>query len=218
MASRPLLITIIGALYALLGIVMLALGALTFAGGAVGGEVAAGAVGGGTVAVIGLIYIIIALGFLKGWKLWWYLGVIFAINGAEWIDSLGVPTLALLIFVTLFTAVLNFLMPSHAAKIGFMGPIIVPLFMMLNISPEATYLAYRIGDSITNCITPMMAYFVLILSLAQRYNRKVGMGTMISNLVPYSVFYMITYLVLLVIWYVFDIPLGPGTGFEYIMG
>ena len=81
MASRPLLITIIGALYALLGIVMLALGALTFAGGAVGGEVAAGAVGGGTVAVIGLIYIIIALGFLKGWKLWWYLGVIFAILG-----------------------------------------------------------------------------------------------------------------------------------------
>ena len=81
MASRPLLITIIGALYALLGIVMLALGALTFAGGAVGGEAAAGAVGGGTVAVIGLIYIIIALGFLKGWKLWWYLGVIFAILG-----------------------------------------------------------------------------------------------------------------------------------------
>ncbi len=81
MASRPLLITIIGALYALLGIVMLALGALTFAGGAVGGEAAAGAVGGGTIAVIGLIYIIIALGFLKGWKLWWYLGVIFAILG-----------------------------------------------------------------------------------------------------------------------------------------
>ena len=81
MASRPLLITIIGALYALLGIVMLALGALTFAGGAVGGEAAAGAVGGGTIAVIGLIYIIIALGFFKGWKLWWYLGVIFAILG-----------------------------------------------------------------------------------------------------------------------------------------
>ena len=81
MASRPLLITIIGALYALLGIVMLALGALTFAGGAVGGEAAAGAVGGGTIAVFGLIYIIIALGFLKGWKLWWYLGVIFAILG-----------------------------------------------------------------------------------------------------------------------------------------
>lgn len=81
MASRPLLITIIGALYALLGIVMLALGALTFAGGAVGGEAAAGAVGGGTIAVFGLIYIIIALGFFKGWKLWWYLGVIFAILG-----------------------------------------------------------------------------------------------------------------------------------------
>lgn len=166
----------------------------------------------------GYILVAIFAGQLMQYFSWTNLGVIFAINGAEWIDSLGVPTLALLIFVTLFTAVLNFLMPSHAAKIGFMGPIIVPLFMMLNISPEATYLAYRIGDSITNCITPMMAYFVLILSLAQRYNRKVGMGTMISNLVPYSVFYMITYLVLLVIWYVFDIPLGPGTGFEYIMG
>ena len=80
-ASRPLLITIIGALYALLGIVLLALGALTFAGGALGGEAAVGAAGGGAIAVFGLIYIVIALGFLKGWKLWWYLGVIFAILG-----------------------------------------------------------------------------------------------------------------------------------------
>lgn len=80
-ASRPLLITIIGALYALLGIVLLALGALAFAGGAASGETALGAAGGGAIAVFGLIYIVIALGFFKGWKLWWYLGVIFAILG-----------------------------------------------------------------------------------------------------------------------------------------
>ena len=80
-ASRPLLITIIGALYALLGIVLLALGALAFAGGAASGETALGAAGGGAIAVFGLIYIVIALGFFKGWKLWWYIGVIFSIIG-----------------------------------------------------------------------------------------------------------------------------------------
>lgn len=80
-ANRPLLITLIGVLYALLGIAMLALGAITFMGGATSGEIEIGATGGGAIAVVGLIYIIIALGFFKGWKLWWYLGVIFAIIG-----------------------------------------------------------------------------------------------------------------------------------------
>lgn len=166
----------------------------------------------------GYILVAIFAGQLMQYFAWTNLGAVFAINGAEWIQSLGVPTLVLLLLVSLFTAILNFLMPSHAAKIGLIGPIIVPLFMMLNVSPEATYLAYRIGDSITNCITPMMAYFVLILSLAQRYNKNVGMGTMISNLVPYSVFYMITYFVLLSVWYILDLPLGPGTTFHYILG
>lgn len=80
-ASRPLLITIIGVLYALAGIAMLALSAIVFIGDAASGETGLGAIGGGAGAIVGLIYIIIALGFFKGWKLWWYLGVIFAIIG-----------------------------------------------------------------------------------------------------------------------------------------
>ena len=130
----------------------------------------------------------------------------------------GPLVFALLVFVVLFTALLNFLMPSHAAKLAFMGPVLVPLFMMFNVSPEATYLAYRIGDSVTNAITPMMGYFVLILAWAQRYKKDVGMGTLISNLLPYSVWYLVTYLVLMAVWYFLGLPLGPGVGFAYGLG
>lgn len=166
----------------------------------------------------GYILVAVFAGQLMQYFSWTNLGIICAINGADWIQSLGVPVFALLVFVVLFTALLNFLMPSHAAKLAFMGPVIVPLFMMLNVSPEATYLAYRIGDSVTNAITPMMGYFVLILAWAQRYKKDVGMGTLISNLLPYSVWYLVTYLVLMAVWYFLGLPLGPGVGFAYGLG
>lgn len=166
----------------------------------------------------GYILVAVFAGQLMQYFSWSNLGIIMAINGANWIQSLGVPTFVLLLFVVLFTCILNFFMPSHAAKLGFMGPILVPLFMMLSVSPEATYLAYRIGDSVSNAITPMMAYFVLILAWAQKYKKDVGMGTMISNLLPYSVWYLVTYVVLLAIWYYLGLPLGPGTTFAYTIG
>lgn len=171
----------------------------------------------GYASLAGYILVAVFAGQLMQYFAWTNLGVILAINGANWLKGLGVPVFALLLFVTIFTAALNFLMPSHAAKLAFMGPVLVPLFMMLEVSPEATYLAYRIGDSVTNAITPMMAYFVLILSFAQRYKKDVGMGTMIANLLPYSVSYFITYVILMAIWYFLGLPLGPGVGFGYML-
>lgn len=172
----------------------------------------------GYASLAGYILVAVFAGQLMQYFAWTNLGVILAINGANWLKGLGVPVFVLLLFVTIFTAALNFLMPSHAAKLAFMGPVLVPLFMMLEVSPEATYLAYRIGDSVTNAITPMMAYFVLILSFAQRYKKDVGMGTMIANLLPYSVSYFITYIILMAIWYFLGLPLGPGVGFGYMLG
>lgn len=166
----------------------------------------------------GYILVAIFAGQLIQYFSWTNLGAISAINGAEFLKGTGVPTFALLLATVLFTCLLNFVLPSHAAKIALMGPILVPLFMMLNVSPEATYLAYRIGDSMSNAITPMMPYFVLILGWAQKYKKDVGMGTLMSNLLPYSLAYGVAYIILLAIWFFLDLPLGPGSTFSYILG
>ena len=166
----------------------------------------------------GYILVAIFAGQLSQYFSWTNLGIISAINGANWLQSIGVPTFVLFVFLMVFTSLLNFLMPSHAAKLAFMGPVLVPLFMMLGVSPNATYLAYRIGDSVSNAITPMMAYFVLILSYAQKYKKDIGMGTLIANLLPYSLFYFVAYLVLFAIFYFCGIPLGPGAGWAYVIG
>ena len=172
----------------------------------------------GYTALAGYILVAIFAGQLIQYFAWSNLGLVTAINGAEFLKSSGIPTFGLLLATVVFTIILNFLMPSHAAKLALIGPILVPLFMMLNISPEATYLAYRIGDSISNAITPMMAYFVLILAWAKKYKSDAGMGTLIANLLPYSVSFAIVYIILLTIWYFLKLPLGPGAGFEYIIG
>ena len=124
----------------------------------------------------GYILVAICAGQLIKYFEWSNLGIIFAVNGAEFLKNSGVPTFILLLLTVLFTMVLNFLMPSHAGKLAFIGPILVPLFMMLGVSPAATYLAYRIGDSVSNAITPMMAYFVLTIGYVQKYKKDAGMG------------------------------------------
>ena len=146
---------------------------------------------------------------------WSNLGVIFAINGAGFLSSVGVPKFVLIILVILFVMILNFLMPSAAGKIAFMAPVLVPLFMMMDISPAASYLAYRIGDSVTNAITPMLAYFVLMVGYCQKYKKDVGIGTLIASLLPFSVWFLIGFLSLLSIFYFFNLPIGPDAYIHY---
>lgn len=144
---------------------------------------------------------------------WSNLGIISAITGANFLKSIGAPVFLTLIFTILFVILLNFFMPSHAGKLGFVAPVFVPLFMFMNVSPAATYLAYRIGDSVSNAITPMMAYFVILLGYAKKYKKDVGMGTLIANLLPYSIAFFIVYVGLFTIFYFFNLPIGPGAYF-----
>lgn len=165
----------------------------------------------------GYILVAICAGQLIKYFEWSNLGIIFAVNGAEFLKNSGVPTFILLLLTVLFTMALNFLMPSHAGKLAFIGPILVPLFMMLGVSPAATYLAYRIGDSVSNAITPMMAYFVLTIGYVQKYKKDAGMGTLIANLLPYSLCFAVVYIGLMAIFYFFHLPIGPGSTFQYMM-
>ena len=115
-----------------------------------------------------------------------------------------------MIFLILFSAVINLLMGSASAKWTILAPVFVPMFMLLGYSPELTQVAYRIGDSCTNLVTPLMSYFAMIVVYVRRHDEDCGIGTLIATMLPYSLCFLIGWSLLLVIWMVFGLPLGPG--------
>ncbi|MDR1521136.1 MAG: AbgT family transporter [Planctomycetota bacterium] len=163
----------------------------------------------------GYILVSVFVGQLISFFSWTNLGIICAIQGADLLRSMGATPLILMICTALFIMFLNLFMTSHAGKLGFVAPVFVPLYMFMDIHPVAAYLAYRIGDSASNAVTPMMPYFAVLFGYAQRYKKDIGMGTLIANLLLYTITFFLVYIVLLIVWYAFDLPLGPGSSFNY---
>jgi aminobenzoyl-glutamate transport protein len=143
---------------------------------------------------------------------WTNLGIIIAIKGAEFLKSIGLTGIPLILAFILVAAFLNLFMGSASAKWAIMAPVFVPMFMLLGYTPELTQTAYRIGDSTTNIITPMMSYFALIVAFAQKHKPDAGIGTIIATMIPYTVTFLIAWSLLLLIWMLLDIPVGPGAG------
>jgi aminobenzoyl-glutamate transport protein len=141
---------------------------------------------------------------------WTNLGLIFAVNGAEWLGRSGLGTIPLIVAFVFVAGFINLFMGSASAKWAIMAPVFVPMFMLLGYTPEFTQAAYRIGDSTTNIISPMMSYFALIIAFLQRYQPKAGIGTLVATMLPYTVVFMAGWIVLLVIWISFGWPVGPG--------
>jgi aminobenzoyl-glutamate transport protein len=146
---------------------------------------------------------------------WTNLGLILAIDGARALQAVGLGGPPLLIGFILVTAGVNLFMGSASAKWAIMAPVFVPMLMLLGYSPELTQAAYRVGDSSANVISPLMSYFALIVAFLQRYVPKAGIGTLVATMLPYTVVFLLIWTVLLVIWYVFDLPLGPGAPMFY---
>jgi aminobenzoyl-glutamate transport protein len=143
---------------------------------------------------------------------WTNLGLVLAVQGAEWLRSLDLGPVALMIAFILVSASINMLMGSASAKWALMAPVFIPMFMLLGYTPEFTQTAYRIGDSVTNIISPTMSYFAFIIALLQRYDKQAGMGTLIATMLPYTVIFLIGWSALFILWIVIDLPLGPGAG------
>lgn len=143
---------------------------------------------------------------------WTNLGTIIAINGAAGIKALGLQDSPVLLMVTLvlFTATVNLLIGSASAKWALLAPVFVPMFMLLGYSPELVQGAFRVGDSCTNIITPLLAYFPLIVTFANRYLPQTGIGTMISTMLPYSLCFLLAWTAMLILWITLGIPMGPG--------
>ncbi len=137
------------------------------------------------------------------------LGLIIAIDGAQFLRNIGLTGIPLLVAFVLVSAFINLFMGSASAKWAIMAPVFVPMFMLLGYHPALTQAAFRIGDSVTNLVTPMMSYFALIVAFAQKYDEKYGIGTIISTMIPYTILLTVFWTILLIIWMLIDIPLGP---------
>ena len=143
------------------------------------------------------------------------LGTIIALAGAEFFKSANIGLIPLIVIFILFAAFMNLFMGSASAKWNILAPVFVPMFMLLGYSPELCQLAYRIGDSCTNIITPMMTYYAVIIIFAQRYDKKAGIGTLTATMLPYSVAFLVCWTLLLVIWLLAGLPIGIGTSIFY---
>ncbi len=141
-----------------------------------------------------------------------HLGTIIALKGVQFLKSTGLGGIPLMVLFILFSAFINLFMGSASAKWTILAPIFIPMFMLLGYSPELTLVAYRIGDSCTNIITPLMSYFAMIITFAKEYDRESGIGTLISTMLPYSITFLLAWSLLLIGWMAAGLPLGPGAG------
>jgi aminobenzoyl-glutamate transport protein len=146
---------------------------------------------------------------------WSNLGVITAITGAGFLQSIGFTGVPLIVSFVVVSALLNLFIGSASAKWAIMAPIFVPMLMLLGYSPELTQAAYRIGDSFTNILTPLLPYFPLVIVFAQKYDKEVGIGTILSAMLPYSIAFGFVGILMLIVWMLLGIPLGPGAPLHY---
>ncbi|WP_412778858.1 AbgT family transporter [Corynebacterium liangguodongii] len=152
------------------------------------------------------------------WFQWSNLGPWTAIHGAQLLESLSLPKIALFAGVVLMVAVVNLFITSGSAQWALMAPVLVPMMMYVGVAPEATQMLFRMGDSPSNIITPMSPYFALALTFLQRYYKKAGVGTLMSLSLPYALSMLLGWFIFFMIWYWIGIPLGPGAPMEYQAG
>ena len=149
------------------------------------------------------------------------LGALLAIEGANWLRSAGLAPQITIVGVVVITGLVNLLVGSASAKWALLAPILVPMLMSLGISADLTQAAYRVGDSTTNIITPLMPYFPLIVVFCRRYVTNSGIGTLVAMMLPYSVIFMIAWTAFLVLYWTvgaaIGLPLGIGASYEYAL-
>lgn len=165
---------------------------------------------GDTFASLGpyIVLAFFAAQFIEAFK-YSHLGEMLAIGGGQWLASINISVYFLIAVFILIVMTGNIFIGSMSAKYAFFAPVFVPIFMQLGVSPELTQVAYRIGDSVTNVITPLNPYLIIVLALLKEYLPKSGLGTLISIMLPYTIAFSITWTLFLFAWMLLGIPLGP---------
>jgi aminobenzoyl-glutamate transport protein len=148
---------------------------------------------------------------------WSNLGVIMAINGAGALGRVALPAPLLVGCIVVMSATINLFIGSAGAKWGMLAPVLVPMLMILGISPEMTTAAYRMGDSVTNPVTPLLVYFPLVLAFCQRWIPQFGMGSLVAAMLPYSLAFLVSGVLLTMAWVFLDLPVGPGAAVRFVL-
>lgn len=143
------------------------------------------------------------------------MGMVLGVYGAEMLEAANLTGIPLIIGFVFVAGFINLFIGSASAKWAMMAPVFVPIMMQLGYSPELTQMAYRIADSTTNIITPLMTYFAIIIAFAQKYDKKMGIGTLISVMFPYTIVFTIVWTIMLIVWMFLGIDLGPGSPIQY---
>ena len=160
----------------------------------------------------GYIVLVFVIGQFVAYFNWTNIGIILAVNGAEFLKVVGFTGFPLILGIIILSTVINLFIGSGSAKWSILAPIFVPMLMLLGYSPALTQVIYRIGDSSTNPLTPLFPYFPIALGLAQYYDEEAGMGTIMSLMIPYVVVFLVVWILQLLVWITFNLPLGPGAG------
>jgi aminobenzoyl-glutamate transport protein len=135
---------------------------------------------------------------------------VIAVGLADLLERAAIPALPLLVLFILVIVLLDFILPGVIPKWAIFAPIFIPIFIRLGVNPETVLAAYRVGDSPVNTLTPLMVYFPFIVTVAQRYRKDAGIGTIVSIMLPYAVIMLVAWVVLFMLWFALNIPLGPG--------
>jgi aminobenzoyl-glutamate transport protein len=146
------------------------------------------------------------------------LGALLAIKGANWLKLMGFPMGVTLVGIVFLSGSVNLLVGSASAKWALIGAVMVPMLMELGISPDLTQAAYRVGDSSTNIITPLLPYFPLIVVFCQRYVKASGIGTLLALMLPFSVTLLVLWTSFLLAFWALGLPLGVGASYGYPAG
>ena len=144
------------------------------------------------------------------------LGILLAVKGAEFLKAMALPGGVTIAGIILLTGFINLFVGSASAKWALLAPIFLPMLMQLGISPDLAQAAYRIGDSSTNIITPLMPYFPLVVVFCQRYVSSAGIGTLTAMMLPFSITFLVAWTLFLLAYWGLDLPLGLQATYEYI--
>ena len=144
------------------------------------------------------------------------LGALLALKGAAGLKAMQLPAAVTIVGIILLTAFVNLFIGSASAKWALIAPIFVPMLMQLGISPDLTQAGYRVGDSVSNIVTPLMPYFPLVVVYCQRYAKGTGIGTLTSMMLPYSITFLVLWTIFLLAYWGLGLPLGLQSTYEYL--
>lgn len=141
---------------------------------------------------------------------WTNLPTVAAVSAAELLQHASVPPVVLLLGFILVIVVLDVILPGLVPKWVIFAPVFIPIFASLDVAPQTLLAAYRVADSPMNVLTPLMVYLPFMVTVAQKYKKDAGIGTIIALMVPYTMWILITWVALYVAWFLLGIPWGPG--------